>query len=163
MKSPLGTNIEFFKGVSLGSKRLHYFQNGTGRDTYILNNHGGMLSDSVPQNTQINEFFNTLRGDSGFKRVVTERKYPHHQQLNLRTRNQSPVAGTQSPGKGNGGGDPFVDAQLCFQSPKVKKHMQLASDYQKTLDARLAMPKNLQTFYKSRSPSPTLHHPKEDT
>ena len=52
----------------------------------------------------------------------------------------------------------MMDGQKCYQSPKVRKHMSLALQYQRRADIRLAQPRFIMATidHKSRSPSPRV-------
>lgn len=100
-----------------------------------------MVGESKATNVQVNEFFDRLRryedgGPSPDRRYALYDTIVKNPRKTRNTKNQSITQVPLSPSR-----DHLVEAQNCFQSPKVRQIKNAARDYQRNLDGRLAQPR----------------------
>jgi hypothetical protein len=105
---------QLIKAPGSPNKKLHYHVDGTGRDTYIHANHGGLMSNYRYTNDR-QAYVKSLRTyDSSLQST----------QYNIGKR-------SMKQNKGGKGKDYFIEGQISIRSPKIRNGIQILQNYQK--------------------------------
>ena len=122
----VGRRSYIFGGSPTGAKPVHYPINGTGRDSYIFNNDGGLSNSYITRNAR-DAYVGSLRS------------YPQSHVDRMRV---AVVAGSPSPDRNAPRKrDYFAEGQMSVRQPKARYGLSVIHTHQKALNERLAAPR----------------------